>query len=229
MACFFRVLVELAHAGWRCEPSVSECFDADSETELGQLRVEWRDALVRGSLGAGLGLLGLDGVEGGGLGLTLLLEASNDVTLGPAGEGSKITEGDELSLGLEAESAEGIWHHHALLLVVGEGHALEDLQLAESGGTSGQLVGEHATDALPENARGSPPVLLAAAGVRVNTLVHHILTDDLVPLDPAGLENLLAAHNSDALAGQELLSDKARETALEVASSVNDQLLFEHA
>ena len=72
-------------------------------------------------------------------------------------------------------------------------------------------------------------MLLTTAGVGVNTLVHHILTDDLVPLDPAGLEDLLTAHNSDALTGQEFFGNNAGETALEVASSVNDQLLFEHA
>jgi hypothetical protein len=72
-------------------------------------------------------------------------------------------------------------------------------------------------------------MLLTAAGVSVNTLVHNILTNDLVPLNPAGLENLLTAHDSDALAGQQLLGNNAGETALKVAPTVNDQLLFEHA
>jgi len=214
---------------WWREPSSFQVCYADSVTQLGKLRVESSNALVAGGLGASGLLLGLEGVESSGLGLSLLLEAGDNVTLSPAGEGSKITERSELSLGLETEGAESVWHDHALLLVVGEGHALEDLQLAESSGTSGQLVGEHAAHALPENARGGSPVLLTAAGVRVNTLVHHILTNDLVSLDPAGLEDLLAAHNGDALARQELLSDNASEAALEVASSVNDQLLFEHA
>jgi len=37
-------------------------------------------------------------------------------------------------------------------LVIREGHAIEDLEFAESGGASGQLVGEHATKTFPENA-----------------------------------------------------------------------------
>ena len=225
----FRALVRSAHNGWWRKPSVSGNLDVVSETELSQLRVELADALVLSSLGASLLLLLLEGVEGLGLGLTLLLETCDGLGLGPAGEGGEITERHELSLGLQAESAESVRHDHALLLVVREGHALEDLKLAKSGGASGQLVREHTTDALPEDARGGPPVLLTAARVRVNTLVHHILTNDLVPLDPAGLEDLLTAHNSDALTGQEFFGNNAGETALKVASSVNDQLLFEHA
>ena len=182
-----------------------------------------------GGLFAGLGLLGLEGVESGGLSLSLLLESLDEVTLGPAGEGSKVTERNELSLGLQAESFESIWHDHALLLVIRGGAALEDLQLAKSGGASGQLVGEHATDDLPENARGCAPVLLTTAWVRVNTLVHIILANDLVSLDPGRLEDLLAADNGDTLTGQELLRHNAGEAALQVAPSVNDQLLFEHA
>ena len=72
-------------------------------------------------------------------------------------------------------------------------------------------------------------MFLTAAWVRVNTLMHHILSNDLVSLDPAGLEDLLATNNGDALTGQELLGNNAGETSLKVASSVNDQLLFEHA
>ena len=224
---FFRVLVRSAHNERWLKPSVSG-HDI-SETELSQLRVELADALVLGSSSAGLLLLLLEGVEGSRLGLSLLLETSDGIGLSPAGEGGEITERHELTLGLQAESAESVWHDHALLLVVREGHALEDLKLAKSGGASRQLVREHTTDTLPEDARGGSPVLLTTAGVGVNTLVHHILTDDLVPLDPAGLEDLLTAHNGDALTGQEFFGNNAGETALEVASSVNDQLLFEHA
>lgn len=133
---FFRVLVVSIHAGWWREPSVSRDI-AVSETELGKLRVERGNALVGGSLSASLGLLGLNGVEGSGLDLSLLFEGLNTVSLGPASEGGEITERAELPGGLKAESAESVWHNHALLLVVREGHAFEDLQLTESGGASG--------------------------------------------------------------------------------------------
>lgn len=226
---FSRLLVRSARSVRR-EPSVSgRSNDAYSETELGELRVERSNTLVFGSLGAGIHLLGLECVEGSGLDLSLLFESSDNILLGPAGKGGEITERHELPLGLQAESLEGVWHNHALLLVVGEGHAFEDLQLTESGGATSELVGEHATDALPENARRGPPVLVTAAGVRVNTLLHNILTNDLVSLDPAGLDDLLSTHNSDALASQKLLGNNAGETALEVAPAVDNQLLFEHA
>lgn len=229
LACLFRLLVRSARSVRR-EPSVSgRRDDAVSESELGELRVERGNTLVLGSLGASIHLLGLDDVESSGLDLSLLFKSSDNILLGPAGKGGEVTERHELPLGLQAESLEGVWHNHALLLVVGEGHAFEDLQLTEGGGTSGELVGEHATDALPENARWCPPVLVTATGVGVNTLLHNILTNDLVSLDPAGLDDLLATHNSDALAGQKLLGNNAGETALEVAPTVDNQLLFEHA
>merc|ERR1711879_740060 len=104
------------------------------------LLVEGCNFLIAGCLCAGFGLLGLEGVESGRLSLSLLFESLDEVTLGPAGEGSKVTERNELSLGLQAESPESIWHDHALLLVIRGGAALEDLQLAKSGGASWQLA-----------------------------------------------------------------------------------------
>ena len=208
---------------------VSRQRDVASETELGKLLSVPLNLTILHCLSASFGLLGLERVESGGLGLSLLLKLSDEVTLGPAGQSGEVTEGSELSLGLEAESAEGVWHNHALLGVIRGGAALEDLQLTESGGASGELVGEHATDDLPEDARGCAPVLGTTAWVRVNTLVHIILTNDLVSLDPGRLEDLLAAHDGDALAGQKLLGNDAGKAAFKVAPSVNDQLLFEHA
>lgn len=160
------------------------------------------------------GLLLLEFVELGGLLLALIFELRHDAGLGPASLGGKVTKSAEFSVSLQSEHLEGLGNDNALLVVVGEGHAFEDLQLTESGGATSELVGEHATDALPENARRGPPVLVTAAGVRVNTLLHNILTNDLVSLDPAGLDDLLSTHNSDALAGQKLLGNNAGETAL---------------
>ena len=207
----------------------SSRFDDSSVAELLESGVKRSNGLVGGSLSASLLLGDLGGVVGSGLGLSLLLELVDDVSLGPAGQGSEFTERAVRSTGLEAESFESVRDDHALLLVVGEGAALEDLQLAESGGTSGELVGEHATDDLPEDARWGPPVLGSTTWVRVNPLLHNVLSNDLVSLEGAGLEDLLAAHNSDTLARQKLLGDNAGEATLKVASSVNDQLLFEHA
>ena len=193
-----------------------------SESELGELSVEGSDALVLGSLGLGGDLLLLGGVEGGGLDLSLLLEGLDDLALGPAGESSKLAQGAVVSAGLEAEGAECVWDHHSLLLVVGEGDTFEDLQLTESGGASWELVGEHATEALPEDARGRLPMLGSTAWVGVNALLHNVLSNDLVSLERAGLEDLLTPDNGDSLTAEKFLGNNACKAALKMASSVND-------
>ena len=193
-----------------------------SESELGELSVEGSDALVLGSRGFGSELLLLGGIEGSGLDLSLLLEGLDDVTLGPAGERSELAQRAVVSAGLEAESAESIWDHHSLFLVIGEGDTFEDLQLTESGGASWELVGKHATKALPENARGRLPMLGSTAWVCVNALLHGVLSNDLVSLEGTGLEDLLTADNGDALSIEKLLCNHTGEAALQVASSVND-------
>ena len=193
-----------------------------SESELGERGVEGSDALVLGSLGPGSDLLLLGGIEGGGLDLSLLLEGLDDVSLGPAGERSELAQRAVVSAGLEAESAESVWDHHSLFLVIGEGDTFEDLQLTESSGASWELVGEHATSALPENARGRLPMLGSTTWVCVNALLHGVLSNDLVSLERAGLKNLLTPDNGDSLSTEKFLGNNACKAALKMASSVND-------
>ena len=121
-------------------------------------------------------------MESSGLDLSLLLKSSNDATLGPAGDCGEGSERAEVSVGLQAEGLKSIWDDHSLLLIVGEGNSFEDLQLTESIGTSGGLVREHATKGLPEDARGGFPMLGTTTGVRVNTLLRNVLSNDLVSL-----------------------------------------------
>ena len=123
-----------------------------SESELGELGIEGSNALVLGGLGLGSDLLLLGGVEGGRLDLSLFLKIVDDVSLGPTGERGQLAKRAVVPVSLQAERAKCIRDHHSLLLIVGEGDTLEHLQLSESGGTSGQLVWEHAASALPENA-----------------------------------------------------------------------------
>jgi hypothetical protein len=56
-----------------------------------------------------------------------------------------------LAAGLEAENTESLGNDHLLLLVVRGRDTLEDLKALESGGTTGSLVGDHATDGLVED------------------------------------------------------------------------------
>jgi len=200
-----------------------------SVAELGESSVEWGNGLIGGSLGLGGGLLLLEGVESGGFDLSLLLKLLNTLSLGPAGQGGEFSKRAVVSAGSKTKGAEGIGDDHSLLLIVGEGDSLEDLKVAESGSASWGLVGEHASKGLPEDFRGSFPVLGTTAWVGVNALLHDVLSNDLVSLQGSRLEDLFTTHNGDALAGEQLLSNNAGEATLKVASSVNDQLLFEHA
>ena len=71
---------------------------------------------------------------------------------------AETADGAVLAAGLQAEHTQSLGNDHLLLLVVRRGDTLEDLQALESGGTAGSLVGDHATDSLVEDARGSAEV-----------------------------------------------------------------------
>jgi hypothetical protein len=64
----------------------------------------------------------------------------------------------ELAAGLESENAESLGNDDLLGLVVGRGDTLEDLKALESSGTTGSLVGDHATDGLVEDSGRSAEV-----------------------------------------------------------------------
>lgn len=71
---------------------------------------------------------------------------------------AETTDGAVLAAGLETEDTQGLGNDHLLLLVVGRGDTLEDLEALQGGGTTGSLVGDHATDGLVEDARGGTEV-----------------------------------------------------------------------
>ena len=123
-----------------------------SETEGRELLVELLDSFVADSLGAGSNFSGLEFVELGGLDLTLSLKLGNECVLLPASLLSKIAESAERSVGLHSLAFKGVWHDHALLVVIWERDALENSETAESGGTDREFVWEHAAGDLPENA-----------------------------------------------------------------------------
>jgi hypothetical protein len=83
-------------------------------------------------------------------------------------------------------------------------------------------VREHTTGALPEDARWGLPVLGTTTWVRVDALLHGVLSNDLVSLERARLENLLAPNDGDSLATEKFLGNNTGKAALKVTSSVND-------
>jgi hypothetical protein len=68
------------------------------------------------------------------------------------------TDSAELAAGLKTENTESLGNDDLLGLVVGRGNTLEDLKALESGGTTGSLVGDHATDGLVEDSGRSTEV-----------------------------------------------------------------------
>jgi len=152
--------------------------------------LEGTEGLEGGGLLGNLGLGRLDGlgaelvelllalVESGGLDLPLSLELVDDVAVSPADLGGELAEVSEAAHGLQAEDAESRGDDDALDVVEGRGNTLIDFELGEREGTTGSLVGEHATDGLPEDLGGSPVVVGTTAGVGVAALVQVAQEDD---------------------------------------------------
>lgn len=128
---------------------------------------------VRSKLGVDvLELVGGGGLSGGALlgssdlalvvslllDLALCLELVDGLHVVPANLVRDTLDGGKLAAGLKTEDTESGGDDHELLAVVGRGDTLVDLQSLESGGTTGGLVGNHATDGLVEDARGSTVV-----------------------------------------------------------------------
>lgn len=82
----------------------------------------------------------------------------NNVLVLPADLVAETANGAVLAAGLESEDTEGLGNDHLLLLVIGRGNTLEDLEALKGSGTAGGLVGNHATDGLVEDAGGSAEV-----------------------------------------------------------------------
>jgi hypothetical protein len=95
----------------------------------------------------------------------------NDILVLPANLVAETADGAVLAAGAQTQDTEGLGNDNALLLVVGRGDTLEDLQALHSGSTAGSLVGDHAADSLVEDAGGSAEVEgTTASGVETGHL-----------------------------------------------------------
>lgn len=164
-------------------------------------------------------------VVGSALGLAALLESGNDVLVLPADLVGETANGAELTAGLQSQDTEGLGDDHLLLLVVGRGNTLEDLETLKSGGTASSLVGDHATDGLVEDTRRGAEV----EGTTASRVVTGHLAQVGVVLE-LGTEELardvegLGADNDDLLAVEKLLGDDGGKTTKEMALAVDDDL-----
>jgi len=192
---------------------------------LGGLLLDSSVLLGIGQL-SGSNLLAL--VVGGTLGLSSLLQSSNDVLVLPANLVRQTTDSAELAAGLESENAESLGNDDLLGLVVGRGDTLEDLKALESSGTTGSLVRHHTTDGLVEDSGGSAEVEGTTAGGVVTGdlsevgVVLELRTEEL-SRDVEGL----TADDNDLLTAKELLGDNRGESAKEMALAIDDDNLLE--
>lgn len=92
------------------------------------------------------------------LGLPLLLQLVDDVLVTPTDLVRQPLQGAVLPAGLESEDTESGGNNHLLDLVLGGGNTLEQSETGQSGGTSRRLVGNHSSDGLVEDPRGSSEV-----------------------------------------------------------------------
>lgn len=95
----------------------------------------------------------------------------NDILVLPANLVAETANGAVLAAGAQTQDTEGLGNDNTLLLVVGRGDTLEDLQALHGGSTAGGLVGNHAADSLVEDAGGSAEVEgTTASGVETGHL-----------------------------------------------------------
>ena len=185
-----------------------------------------RSVLLRISQLSGGNLLAL--VESSALGLSSLLQSSNDVLVLPANLAGQTTDSAELAAGLETENTESLGNDDLLGLVVGRGDTLEDLEALESSSTTGGLVGDHATDSLVEDSGGSAEVEgTTAGGVVTGDLSEVGVVLELRTEELARDVKSLTADNNNLLAAQELLGDNGGESAKEMALAIDDDNLLE--
>jgi hypothetical protein len=204
-------------------------FSSASEAVLLELVVELLNRLVVCAAGTGGGLLLLELEELVGVGDALLLEFLNEALLGPAHLGGEVTESAVLAVSLESEALKGVGHNDSLLVVIGEGNALEDSQAGKGSGAAGLLVGEHGAERSPEHAGGRLVVNKVLLRVGVTSLVDDLALVQPVSEEGTGDVDALATDDSDALTVEELLGDNAGQTTQHMTATINYNLLFEHA
>ena len=167
-------------------------------------------------------------VEGLGAGLALFLESLDELALRPAYFLREVVEHAEAAMGHQTEHSQSFGNDLALLSVVGRGHAFEAAEPSHGGLAALGFARDHAADDAEEHVGGGALVVGSAGGVGVHALVDVVLEFEVVAEERAGDVDLLAAHDHDLLAGEELLRDDGGEAAEEVTSPVDDHLLVEH-
>jgi len=219
-----KIILAICLGGW-----LEQCLSHSSESELGESTVEGSDGLVSRGLGSSSSSCLRGSVVLGRLGLSAGFESVDEVTARPSSELGNLSERSEVSVGLHSQDLEGVGDNHALLLVVRVRDTVEESERGKSSSTSGFLVGDDASDVLPEHAGGSKSVLESTSRVSVDSLALTLLPDELVAEDGSRSEDLFATDNDNSLTTEELSGNNGCKATAEVTTTVNDNLLFEHA
>lgn len=169
------------------------------------------------------------GVVSGTLGLSALLKSSNNVLVLPSDLVAETADSCVLAARLEAEDTESLGNDNALLLVVGGGDTLKDLQTGKGSLTTSGLVGDHTTDGLVEDPAGGTEVEGTVGAVETSGLAEVSVVLQLVAEELTANVKLLSTDNSHALAVEDLLRNNGRKTTQKMAFGVDDNLLFKGA
>jgi len=162
-------------------------------------------------------------VEGLRFDLPLLLKAINDILVTPANFVRQTLDSAVLAPRLQSEHTKSSRNDHTLLFVIWWGDTLKELEAFNGSGTAGGLVGNHSADGLEEDF-GRCTVMERAGFLRVDdmTFMKEVVVAEFVAEEAAGDVDLLAAHDDDLLAREDLLGDNGGQPTQEMALAVDD-------
>lgn len=167
-------------------------------------------------------------VLGGSL-LSLSLEGFDGLSVVPSNSAGEVTEGGALSERIQHDGLEGVGNDNLLHVRIRMRAAFEDFKSGHGSGSSGGLVWDHASDALPCNlGRGLivPRTTSEGVGHGVLLLVKSPLSQE--SFNWSGGDDSLGSNDDDSLSVQELFGDDCSESAENVVLSVDDYNFFKH-
>jgi len=138
--------------------------------------------------------------------LPLLLEAVNNILVTPTDFVGETLYCAVFPPWLQPQDPQSLRHNHPFLLVIKRGDTLKEFQAFESSSAASSLVRHHAPDGTEEDL-GRSTVMERARFFRVDDMafVKEVVIAELVAEEAAGDVDLLASHNDDLLAVEDLL------------------------
>jgi len=138
--------------------------------------------------------------------LPLLLEAVNNILITPTNFVGETLYCTVFPPWLQPQDPQSFRHDHALLLVIKRGDTLKEFQTFEGSSAASGLVRHHAPDGTEEDLGRSTVMERAGLfGVDDVAFVKEVVIAELIAEEAARDVNLLASHNDDLLAVEDLL------------------------